>query len=129
MIMFPPKFRGTRRLPEWEHPKNNNPLQVERAGLLDYRTYTFKPAVQADFSHHVFEHLEVVNNDYDGLGVMYSDIYFPDKVSVLLNLFWVIDVPERMRRLCTVDLHVLTSLDKLVLIMQTIFTFLQNKLS
>ncbi len=23
MKMFPPKFRGTRRLPEWEHPKNN----------------------------------------------------------------------------------------------------------
>jgi hypothetical protein len=58
-------------------------FQVERAGLLDYRTYTFKPAIQADFSHHVFEHLEVVNNDYDGLGVLYSDIYFPDKVNYI----------------------------------------------
>jgi hypothetical protein len=33
-----------------------------------------------------------------------------------------------MGRLCTVDLLVLTSLDQLLLILQTLFTFLQNKL-
>ena len=61
-------------------------VKVEKAGLLDFRIQSigfqtnFKPAIQADFSHHVFEHLEVSNNDYDGLGVMYSDIYYPDKV-------------------------------------------------
>jgi len=59
--------------------------QIERAGLLDYRTYTFKPALQVDLSHHVFEHIEVSNNDYDGMGVLYSDIYFPDKVNYIIN--------------------------------------------
>ena len=58
---------------------------VERAGLLDYRTFEFKPAIQMDFAHHVLEHLEVSNNDYDGLGVMYSDIYFPDRVNIIKN--------------------------------------------
>ncbi len=56
-------------------------VKVERAGLYDYRRYVFKPAVQADFSHHVFEHLEVSDNDHDGLGILYSDIYFPDRVN------------------------------------------------
>ncbi len=56
-------------------------VKVERAGLYDYRLYKFRPAVQTDFSHHVFEHLEVSDNDHDGLGVMYSDIYFPDRVN------------------------------------------------
>ncbi len=60
-------------------------VKVEKAGLLDYRTYAFKPAIQTDFSHHVFEHLEVVDNDYDGLGVMYSDIYYPDRVNYIKN--------------------------------------------
>ena len=64
-------------------------VKVEKAGLLDFRIQSigfqtnFKPAIQADFSHHVFEHLEVSNNDYDGLGVMYSDIYYPDKVNYI----------------------------------------------
>lgn len=58
-------------------------VKVERAGLLDYRQYEFKPAIQVDFSHHVFEHLECSNNDYDGLGIMYSDIYYPDKVNYI----------------------------------------------
>ena len=60
-------------------------VKVEKAGLLDFRKYLFKPAIQADFSHHVFEHLEVSNNDYDGLGVMYSDIYYPDNVNYIKN--------------------------------------------
>lgn len=40
-------------------------VKVERAGLHDYRLTSdilrtnFKPAIQVDFSHHVFEHLEV----------------------------------------------------------------------
>ena len=56
-------------------------VKVEKAGLLDFRQFLFKPAIQADFSHHVFEYLEVSENDHDGLGIMYSDIYYPDKVN------------------------------------------------
>ena len=60
-------------------------VKVEKAGLFDYRTYTFMPAIQADLSHHVFENLEVRDNDYDGIGVMYSDIYYPDHVNFIKN--------------------------------------------
>ena len=49
--------------------------------MLDFRQFLFKPAIQADFSHHVFEYLQVSENDHDGLGIMYSDIYYPDKVN------------------------------------------------
>ena len=41
--------------------------------------------MQADFSHHVFEGLEVTDNDHDGLGILYSDIYFPDRVNYVTN--------------------------------------------
>ena len=65
-------------------------VRVERAGLYDFRMVTgeagnsaFRPAVQADFSHHVFEHMDVSDNDHDGLGVIYSDIYFPDRVNYI----------------------------------------------
>ena len=60
-------------------------VKIERAGLSDFRTYSFKPAVQADFSHHVFDHMEISENDHDGLGIIYSDIYFPDKVNYIQN--------------------------------------------
>ena len=56
-------------------------VKVERAGLFDYRTFTFMPGIQADFSHHVFEALEIRDNYFDGLGIMYSDIYYPDHVN------------------------------------------------
>ena len=58
-------------------------VMIERAGLFDYRTSTFMPGIQADFSHHVFENIVVRNNDYDGIGIIYSDIYYPDHVNFL----------------------------------------------
>ncbi|QQP38368.1 Putative LOC100120269, partial [Caligus rogercresseyi] len=60
-------------------------VRIEKAGLFDYRIYSFAPAIQTDFSHHVFEHLDVSNNDYDGFGLSYSDIYYPDKVNYIKN--------------------------------------------
>jgi hypothetical protein len=45
------------------------------------------------------------------------------------NLAWLLPGnPYRKGMLGTVDLLVLTSLDRLLLIMQTLFTFLRNKL-
>ena len=35
------------------------------------------------FSHHVFENIVVRDNDYDGIGIIYSDIYYPDHVNFL----------------------------------------------
>jgi len=60
-------------------------VKVERAGLFDYRTHSFMPGIQADFSHHVFENLEVRDNYQDGLGIIYSDIYYPDHVNFIKN--------------------------------------------
>ena len=60
-------------------------VKIERAGLFDYRTFSFSAAVQADFSHHVFEHLEIRDNYQDGLGILYSDIYYPDHVNFIKN--------------------------------------------
>lgn len=50
-------------------------VTVEKAGLFDYATNTFKPAMQMDFARHNLENVRVVNNLHDGLGVIYSDIY------------------------------------------------------
>ncbi|KAL1463177.1 hypothetical protein WDU94_014956, partial [Cyamophila willieti] len=50
-------------------------ITVERAGLLDYSTNEFKPAIQIDFSRHSLESIRVVDNAQDGIGVVYSDLY------------------------------------------------------
>uniref|UniRef100_A0A8D8T2J5 Protein bark beetle n=2 Tax=Cacopsylla melanoneura TaxID=428564 RepID=A0A8D8T2J5_9HEMI len=50
-------------------------ITVERAGLLDYSTNEFKPAIQIDFSRHSLESIRVVDNAQDGIGVLYSDLY------------------------------------------------------
>lgn len=50
-------------------------VTVEKAGLFDYATNTFKPAIQMDFARHNLENVRVVNNLHDGLGIIYSDIY------------------------------------------------------
>ena len=54
---------------------------VEKAGLLDPHTNEHKPAVQLDFSHHVLSDIRVTDNTDDGLGIIYSDLYFPDSVN------------------------------------------------
>ncbi|KAK6621229.1 hypothetical protein RUM43_011535 [Polyplax serrata] len=50
-------------------------VTIEKAGLLDHATNLFKPALQIDFSRHSLENVRVVSNAYDGLGVIYSDLY------------------------------------------------------
>ncbi|XP_025830817.1 protein bark beetle [Agrilus planipennis] len=58
-------------------------MTIEKAGLLDYATNSFKPALQIDFAHHNFENIRVINNYYDGFGVTYSDIYTMDSVNAV----------------------------------------------
>ncbi|XP_058792901.1 protein bark beetle isoform X2 [Phymastichus coffea] len=60
-------------------------ITIERAGLLDYTTNSFKPALQIDFARHSLEGVKVVNNLQDGLGVLYSDIYSADAVNTVRN--------------------------------------------
>ncbi len=40
-------------------------------------------AIQLDFSHHVLSDIRVSDNTGDGLGIIYSDLYFPDSVNVV----------------------------------------------
>ncbi|XP_031785209.1 protein bark beetle isoform X2 [Nasonia vitripennis] len=60
-------------------------ITIEKAGLLDYTTNSFKPALQMDFARHSLEGVKVVNNLQDGLGVLYSDIYSADAVNTVRN--------------------------------------------
>ncbi|XP_063702920.1 protein bark beetle isoform X2 [Culicoides brevitarsis] len=50
-------------------------VTIEKAGLFDYVTNTFKPAIQFDFARHNLDNVRVVENLHDGLGVIYSDIF------------------------------------------------------
>ncbi|KAG1658471.1 Protein bark beetle [Nymphon striatum] len=49
---------------------------VEKAGLYDYSTNTFRPALQADFNHHIFQELTLTENFDSGLGIMYNDLFY-----------------------------------------------------
>ncbi|XP_037072320.1 LOW QUALITY PROTEIN: protein bark beetle-like [Pollicipes pollicipes] len=56
---------------------------LEHAGLIDHATYTFGPALRMDFNHHVLESVVLTNNDGDGVGVMFSDVFKIDYVNHL----------------------------------------------
>ncbi|XP_076628397.1 C-type lectin domain-containing protein bark beetle [Colletes latitarsis] len=60
-------------------------VTIEKAGLLDYITNSFKPALQIDFSRHSLDSVRVIDNLQDGLGVLYSDIYSADAVNTVRN--------------------------------------------
>lgn len=60
-------------------------VTVKKAGLFDYTTNIFKPAVQMDFARHNFDHVRVVENLHDGLGVIYSDIFGGGTVNNVRN--------------------------------------------
>jgi hypothetical protein len=60
-------------------------ITVEMAGLLDYATNAFKPALQIDFARHNFENIRISNNFHDGMGVIYADIFTDDAVNTVKN--------------------------------------------
>ncbi|XP_063914202.1 protein bark beetle isoform X2 [Zophobas morio] len=60
-------------------------VTIEMAGLLDYATSTFKPALQIDFARHNFENIRISNNYHHGLGVLYADIFTDDAVNRIKN--------------------------------------------
>ncbi|XP_068632960.1 protein bark beetle isoform X2 [Battus philenor] len=60
-------------------------VTVEKAGLLDYSSNIFKPALQIDFSRHGLESVKISNNYHDGLGILYSDLYGADAINVVRN--------------------------------------------
>lgn len=48
---------------------------VEHAGLLDYTTNSFKPALQIDFNRHHLEKLTIRNNVDSGVGIMWNEVF------------------------------------------------------
>ncbi|XP_042229688.1 protein bark beetle-like isoform X4 [Homarus americanus] len=63
------------RLGMTAHESHIKGVIIEKAGLLDYTTRSFKPALQIDFHHHVIQDIEVRDNSQDGVGVIYSNQY------------------------------------------------------
>ncbi|XP_076338817.1 protein bark beetle-like [Tachypleus tridentatus] len=49
---------------------------IQEAGLLDYATHIFKPALQLDLSHHQLSDLEILGNPDSGIGFMWNDIFY-----------------------------------------------------
>ncbi|KAG7306290.1 hypothetical protein JYU34_008890 [Plutella xylostella] len=60
-------------------------VNIEKAGLLDYSSNLFKPALQIDFARHSLESVKIANNYHDGLGIIYSDLYGSDAVNTVRN--------------------------------------------
>lgn len=60
-------------------------VTIEKAGLLDYTTNSFKPALQIDFLRHSLDNVRIIDNLQDGLGILYSDIYSADAVNTVRN--------------------------------------------
>ncbi|KAL4715552.1 hypothetical protein ACJJTC_009178 [Scirpophaga incertulas] len=60
-------------------------VTIEKAGLLDYSSNLFKPALQIDFARHGLESVKISNNYHDGLGVLYSDLYGADAINTVRN--------------------------------------------
>ncbi|XP_046962256.1 protein bark beetle [Vanessa cardui] len=60
-------------------------VSIEKAGLLDYSSNSFKPALQIDFARHSLESVKIANNYHDGLGILYSDLYGSDAINTVRN--------------------------------------------
>ncbi|XP_058056870.1 protein bark beetle [Anopheles bellator] len=60
-------------------------VTIEKAGLFDYMTNMFKPALQMDLARHNLDSVRVVENLQDGLGIIYSDIYAGSSVNNVKN--------------------------------------------
>ncbi|XP_035780255.1 protein bark beetle-like isoform X1 [Anopheles albimanus] len=60
-------------------------VTIEKAGLFDYVTNTFKPALQMDLARHNLDSVRIVENLQDGLGIIYSDIYAGSSVNNVKN--------------------------------------------
>ncbi|KAI1717620.1 scavenger receptor cysteine-rich domain-containing protein [Ditylenchus destructor] len=51
-----------------------NHWTIEKAGLYDFRTSTFSPALGIDWNYHTFNDLTIRDNYFDGLDIVYNDL-------------------------------------------------------
>ncbi|RWS09858.1 uncharacterized protein B4U79_09122 [Dinothrombium tinctorium] len=50
-------------------------IWIQNAGLLDFSTYLFKPALQIDFNRHKITNVKINGNSDFGIGIMYNDVF------------------------------------------------------
>ena len=58
---------------------------IDSAGLHDYATYTFRPALLVDFHRHRLTNLTVTSNSDSGIGFNWNDIFVFDRDSLRLS--------------------------------------------
>lgn len=61
----PPQMTGQSTMSNWI---------IEKAGLFDFRTSTFNPALQIDWNYHTFQNIVVKDNYGDGIHIVYNDL-------------------------------------------------------
>ncbi|CAD5229908.1 unnamed protein product [Bursaphelenchus xylophilus] len=65
LLANPPSITGQTTMNNWI---------IERAGLFDFRTSTFSPALQIDWNYHTFHGLVIRDNFDEGLDIVYNDL-------------------------------------------------------
>uniref|UniRef100_A0A183C0J1 SRCR domain-containing protein n=1 Tax=Globodera pallida TaxID=36090 RepID=A0A183C0J1_GLOPA len=65
LLANPPTITGQPTMSNWV---------LEKAGLFDFRTSTFGPALQIDWNYHNFFGLTIKDNFHDGLDILYNDL-------------------------------------------------------
>lgn len=84
---------------------------IERAGLLDYSTHAFKPALQIDFNRFSVKNLIIRENSDTGIGIMWNNVFanrddmYVRNVEVFANLFHGITTRSQGIRVTNSRLH------------------------
>ncbi|XP_035215433.1 protein bark beetle-like, partial [Stegodyphus dumicola] len=79
---YPPSWSGLRLGMSAEESRLKNVI-IEFAGLLDYATNSFKPALQVDFNKHHLENLKIQNNTDSGVGIMWNEMFAPERQKIV----------------------------------------------
>uniref|UniRef100_A0A8R1DMH6 SRCR domain-containing protein n=1 Tax=Caenorhabditis japonica TaxID=281687 RepID=A0A8R1DMH6_CAEJA len=65
LLANPPTVTGQTTMDNW---------LIEKGGLFNFRTSQFCPAFKIDWNYHTFHRLEIKNNFWDGVDVVYNDL-------------------------------------------------------
>ncbi|CAD5226291.1 unnamed protein product [Bursaphelenchus okinawaensis] len=65
LLANPPTITGQTTMNNWI---------IEKAGLFDFRTSSFSPALQIDWNYHTFHGLVIRDNFDEGLDIVYNDL-------------------------------------------------------
>ncbi|GMT10248.1 hypothetical protein PFISCL1PPCAC_1545 [Pristionchus fissidentatus] len=65
LLANPPTVTGQRTMHNWK---------IEKAGVFDFRVPEFSAALQIDWNYHTFRNLEIRDNFWNGIDVIYNDL-------------------------------------------------------